>query len=204
MLIVVEGCIGAGKSTIAKGLAEFRKSTALLEEFESNPFLSAFYDDPVAHATETEFAFLLLHYHQIKTHTQAIAGSELIADFDFGKDLLYANLNLIQHRAREIFNQLYQLLVSELPKPDLMICLSASTKLVVERIRARQRAIEMKIDPAYYAGVNAAYREFFERCPCAKLDVSMDEWDFVKKPELFRELSSMADGKLKSAHRGTH
>jgi len=109
---------------------------------------------------------------------------------------------LIQQRTREIFNQLYQLFTSELPKPALMICLWASTELILERIRARQRAIEMKIDATYYAGINAAYREFFGRCPCARLDISMDEWDFVKQPELFRELSLMADEKLKSAHRG--
>ena len=67
MLIVVEGCVGAGKSTVAKGLAAFRRSALLLEDFESNPFLRAFYDDPIGNATETEFAFLLLHFHQLKS-----------------------------------------------------------------------------------------------------------------------------------------
>ena len=77
MLIVVEGCVGAGKSTVAKGLAAFRESTLLLEDFESNPFLRDFYDDPVGNATETEFAFLLLHFHQLKSQAGTALRSEV-------------------------------------------------------------------------------------------------------------------------------
>jgi deoxyguanosine kinase len=93
MLIVVEGCIGAGKSTVAKGLAAHRKSEALFEAFDSNPFLPAFYDDPAANAIETEFTFLLLHFHQLKKNGETILKSEVITDFNIEKDLLYANLN---------------------------------------------------------------------------------------------------------------
>src|SRR5438445_3820261 len=62
MLIAVEGCVGVGKTTVAKGLATLRGSKLLLEDFESNPFLRAFYKDPIGNAIETEFAFLLLHF----------------------------------------------------------------------------------------------------------------------------------------------
>jgi hypothetical protein len=67
MLIAVEGCVGSGKSTVARGLASLRGSTLLLEDFESNPFLRDFYADPAANALETEISFLLLHYHQLKS-----------------------------------------------------------------------------------------------------------------------------------------
>jgi deoxyadenosine/deoxycytidine kinase len=63
MLISVDGCVGVGKTTVATGLASLRGSRLLLEDFESNPFLRAFYEDPVGSAIETEFAFLLLHFH---------------------------------------------------------------------------------------------------------------------------------------------
>ncbi|HWB61185.1 MAG TPA: deoxynucleoside kinase, partial [Chthoniobacteraceae bacterium] len=108
MLIVVEGCVGAGKSTIAKGLAELRGSEALFEDFESNPFLPSFYEDSVAHAMETEFTFLLLHHHQLKKNVEKIQNKELVADFFIGKDLLYANLNLTEYRSRGIFTELYE------------------------------------------------------------------------------------------------
>ncbi|MGH9433991.1 MAG: deoxynucleoside kinase [Terriglobia bacterium] len=78
MLIAIEGCFGAGKSTVAKGLALHRNSTLLLENFESNPFLRAFYENPTENALETEFSFLLLHFHQLKSQIGAASNSEVI------------------------------------------------------------------------------------------------------------------------------
>src|SRR6266498_3501000 len=106
MMIAVEGCVGVGKSTVAKGLAAFRRSEVLFESFESNPFLPAFYEDPVANATETEFTFLCLHFHQLRTRTKAASMGELITDFHLGKDLLYAELNLKDAKTLRVFNQL--------------------------------------------------------------------------------------------------
>lgn len=196
MLVVVEGCIGAGKTTIASNLAAHRKSEVLLESFESNPFLPAFYQDPVAHATETEFTFLLLHFHQLKNHTETVLKRELISDFHLGKDLLYANLNLGDTRTHRIFGELYEVLVEQLPKPMLMICLSASTELLLDRIRQRSRDIELKTEPAYFARINAAYEDFFARYAGPKLKIPMDEWDFVRTPDLYQKLSLLVDEQL--------
>jgi len=196
MLIVVEGCVGAGKSTVAKGLAGFRESALLLEDFESNPFLRAFYDDPVGNATETEFAFLLLHFHQLKSQAGPASNSEVVADFHLGKDLLYADLNLKDSRLSRLFTELYDVCVEKTPRPGLMIFLSATTDLIVQRIQARKRDFELEIDPAYYGLVNAAYEEYFTRYPGKKLRIPMDEWDFVKDPQLYERLASLVDGEL--------
>jgi deoxyguanosine kinase len=99
VLIVIEGCVGAGKSTVVEGLAANRGSKALLENFEANPFLRAFYKDPIKHATETEFAFLLPHFHQLKNHAAASTESEVIAGCHLGKDLIYAELKLLAFAA---------------------------------------------------------------------------------------------------------
>jgi deoxyguanosine kinase len=196
MLIVVEGCVGAGKSTVAKGLAAMRGSTLLVENFEINPFLRAFYKNPVENATETEFAFLLLHFHQLKSHFDAALAREVIADFHLGKDILYAALNLQDARTRLLFRKLYDLLLERTPPPGLMIFLSASTDLLVERIRSRKRDFELEIDPTYYASVNKAYEEFFKHYSGKKLRVPMNEWDFVKDPAFYQRLSSLVDGAL--------
>jgi len=198
MLIVIEGCVGAGKSTVAQGLAACRTSKLLLEDFERNPFLRAFYENPVENATETEFAFLLLHFHQLKNQAEAASGSEVVTDFHLGKDLLYADLNLKDNRLKRLFTELYDVCVEKTPRPALMIFLSATTDLLVERIRARRRDFELEIDPAYYGLVNAAYEEYFTRYPGKKLRIPMDEWDFVKAPELYKRLASLVDGELKS------
>lgn len=198
MLIVVEGCVGAGKSTVAKGLAAFRESILLLEDFERNPFLRAFYDDPIGNATETEFAFLLLHFHQLKSQAGAVSNSEVVADFHLGKDLLYADLNLKDTRLKRLFTGLYDVCIEKTPRPTLMIFLSATTDLLVQRIQARKRDFELEIDPAYYGLVNAAYEEYFTRYPGKKLRIPMDEWDFVKNPELYKQLWALVDGELNS------
>lgn len=196
MLIAIEGSVGAGKSTVAKGLAACRNSALLLEDFEANPFLRAFYDDPIGHAIETEFAFLLLHFHQLKSQATIVSSAEVIADFHLGKDLIYADLNLKDVRAQRLFTQLYELCSERTPEPTLMICLSATTELLVQRIGARKRDFELKIDPEYFDAVNAAYEEYFRRFTGKKLRVPMDEWDFVKEPILYKQLNSLIDREL--------
>ncbi len=198
MLIVIEGCLGAGKSTVANGLAAFRNSKLLLENFEINPFLRAFYEDPTENAMETEFAFLLLHFHQLKSQPDIALTSEVIADFHLGKDLLYADLNLKDTRARRLFGDLYELCLEKTPRPGLLIFLSATTELIIERIRARKRDFELEINPGYYAAVNAAYEDFFERYSGKKLRVAMDEWDFVRDESLYANLASLVDRELKN------
>jgi deoxyguanosine kinase len=196
MLIVIEGCVGAGKSTVAKGLAAYRSSKLLLENFESNPFLRAFYEDSVENALETEFGFLLLHFHQLKSQLDAASKSEIITDFHLGKDLIYADLNLQDVRANRLFRELYELCLEKTPHPALMVFLSATTDLLVERIWARKRDFELEVDPVYYAAVNAAYEEFFKGYSGKKLRVPMNEWDFVKDPALFSRLASLVNEEL--------
>ncbi len=195
MLVAVEGCLGAGKTTVARGLATLRGSAVILEDFESNPFLRAFYADPKAYATEAEFAFLLLHFHQLKLTNPA---TEVIADFHLGKDLIYAGLNLTDEDAALLFRGMYEFCQKRAPKPDLIVYLSAPTNLLIERIRIRDRDFERNMQTDYYAAVNAAYELFFENLPGRKIRVPMEEWDFVQEPELYRRLSILVDNELAS------
>lgn len=196
MLIAIEGCLGAGKSTVAAGLARYRGSGLLLEDFEANPFLRAFYEDPRAYALETEFAFLLVHFHQLKRHSDRIREGELISDFHLGKDLLYTNLNVHDLGVRAVFAKLYNLCMETASSPSLLVFLSAPTDFVIERIQRRSREFELQVDLGYYSAVNEAYEEYFGGYTGGKLRVPMDQWDFVKRPELFSELSCLVDEAL--------
>jgi deoxyguanosine kinase len=203
MFIVVEGCVGAGKSTVAAGLAAYRNSKLLVEHFEQNPFLPAFYEDPKMYATETEFMFLLLHFHQLKQQARTIGKQELISDFHFGKDLLYAEVNFESSEALRLFKDLYDFLNEQLPLPALLVGLSATTELLLQRIQKRDREFELKIDASYYGRINAIYRNFFESYPGRKLIIPMDEWDFVANPSLYERLSKMIDSELRKDSNGT-
>jgi deoxyguanosine kinase len=196
MFIAVEGCIGAGKSTVVNGLAAYRGSFALLEAFEANPFLRDFATDPAANALETEFAFLLIHFHQLKS-VRSIAGSkEVLADFHLAKDLLYERMNIVDARARELFEALYDVCVEQIPRLDLLVCLSAPSDLILDRIRARQREFELTLDPDYYIRLNELYEEYFQAHTGAKILVRMDPVDFCASPKLLHELSTRIDREL--------
>jgi deoxyadenosine/deoxycytidine kinase len=192
VLIAIEGCVGAGKSTIVEGLAQLRGSETLFEDFELNPFLSRFYEDPSAHALETEFAFLLIHYHQLKRCSREKT-REVISDFSIAKDLVYADVNLDDPKARKAFQEVYELLLRDIVRPALVIYLAASDTLLLERIRARNRSFEQQVDPSYYVRLNAAFDAFFEHYDGPKLRVNMDESDFVDDPTLFSTLSDSID-----------
>lgn len=197
MMIAVEGCIGVGKTTVAKQLAAFRRTGVLLEMFEQNPFLQAFYQTPEIASVETEFCFLLLHYHQVKMQ---FLGSEsegdIVADFCLSKDLLYSDLNLRNSPYQGIFEQLYSKLAAEIPKPDLMVCLSAPDDLILDRISQRNRTLEHEMNAAYFKRLNGAYQSYFERMSCKRIVLDMAVWDFVQEPTLAGRLSEMVDAEL--------
>lgn len=196
MLISIDGCVGIGKTTIAKGLASFRGSSVLLESFELNPFLREFYENPAGTALEAEFSFLLLHFHQLKSVAATVATSEVVADFHLGKDLLYADLNLRDERARRLFQELYDFCRPAVPKPEILVFLSGPTPLIVERIRSRQRDFELKIDPEYYGAINAAYEQSYCAYSGNKLRLDMNEWDFTKDHSLYGALDELISREL--------
>lgn len=195
-MIAVEGCIGAGKSTVARALAAVRGVTCVLERFEENPFLSEFYKDPEGTVIETEFSFLLLHYRQLKELKKSDGGREAVADFSFAKDLLYADMNIRDAGYSSLFHQLYRRLAAEVGEPDVTVCLSASDELISRRIALRNRAYEQTIDFTYYSALNARYTQFFESISGRKVLVNMDEMDFISDPALADALSQAVDSEL--------
>ena len=193
-LIALEGCVGAGKTTIAHGLAGFRRARLLLEDFSSVPFLESFYADPGGCALETEFSFLLQHYHQLQIAARETG--EIVADFALEKDVIFADLNMSDAAERNVFDDLYRLLAARVPAPAITVFLSASDDLVLQRIQARGRPFELAAPPEYYRGLNAGYEAFFARRPGRVIRVSADEMDFCSDPELYRWLSSEIDRSL--------
>jgi deoxyguanosine kinase len=193
-IIAFEGCVGAGKTTLAEGIAAVRATRLLLEDFSAVPFLEEFHRDPIGCALETEFAFLLQHYHQLRLATQQ--SGELITDFAFAKDLVYAEMNMANDRERSIFKDLFHVLEKRLPPISLMVFISASDDLVLHRIRDRARRFELAIEPDYYRNLNAAYETYFAKYPGEILRISADELDFLADPKLFGWLSNEIDQRM--------
>jgi deoxyguanosine kinase len=194
-IIAVEGCIGVGKTTWAEALSKTRSAKLVLEEFEKNPFLSAFYGNPGGNALETELNFLLIHYHQLK-NLQSQNETEIVTDFTLHKDTIFSDLNLNETDV-QIFHQLYDYLNRKLRPIDAVLYLRGSDELIVRRIQERSRSVEMKIGVDYFIKLNQAYNEFFAQYHNSELYIiDADLWDCVKEPELAAKVSRNIDGIL--------
>ena len=154
----------------------------LIREEVENPFLEDFYRDKPGAAFQAQLWFLLNRHRQIRSLGQTdLFQSLVIADYIFAKDKIFAYLTLDDSELL-IYDKLFALLDSELPKPDLVIYLQASTEILLERIRRRGREVEGEISEAYLAEVNKAFNYYFfhyDATPLLVIDT--DGIDFVKE-----------------------
>ncbi|SRR6266851_1589865 len=163
-LIAVEGCIGAGKSTLASVLSKRFNATQILEDSKRHPFLEAFYSAPAEHAFETELGFILLHYHQLKQVWSGHGSGRLyLSDFAFEKDEIFPRLTLRSKTDRQHFAALYEELKARLPAPEAIIYIRCTTPFLMERIQKRGRPYERKISFEYLDRLNKAYDRHFLR-----------------------------------------
>lgn len=159
--IVVEGPIGAGKTSLARRLAGHSGADALLEKPEENPFLARFYQDPPRHALATQLFFLFQRGNEVRDLAQVdMFGSSTVADYLFDKDPLFARLNLSDAEFA-LYQQIFRTLRLEAPVPDLVIYLQAAPETLAGRVRRRAKQYEQAISEDYLLCVAQAYSDFF-------------------------------------------
>lgn len=185
MYIAIEGVIGVGKTSLARLLQPSFKSNLLLEIFEENPFLQEFYQDRARYAFQTQIFFLLSRYHQQRNNVPELLQSQknLITDYTFEKDALFADVNL-QGDELEVYYSVHAALAERIPAPDLIVYLKASTETLLQRITMRDRSYERSMEPEYIALLNEAYEKFFTSASNNRnvLIVDTNELDFVHNP----------------------
>jgi deoxyadenosine/deoxycytidine kinase len=187
--IAIEGVIGAGKTSLAEIIAERLSAKLVLERFEENPFLIDFYKAPGRYAFQTQLYFLLSRYRQqLELKQIDLFHNLLVSDYMFAKDKLFANLNL-NEKELILYNLIAKLLEREVPKPDLVIFLQASTDRLVNNIRKRARPYEKNISREYIESLNRIYNEFFFRySECPLIIVNTDDIDFVHNEKDLQDL----------------
>ena len=159
--IAVEGSIGVGKTTLAKKLAASFNYATMLEDAEENPFLERFYRSREQVALATQLFFLFQRSQKIQDVRQTgIIEPARVADFLMEKDPLFARINLDRDEY-QLYDKVYQKLTINVPKPDLVVYLQASTDVLLARIENRGLAIERTIDKGYLERLNEVYSEFF-------------------------------------------
>ena len=158
--LAIEGPIGVGKTTLARLLQPRFDADVILEAFEENPFLSDFYGDRARYAFQTQMFFLLSRYRQQQSIPSLLTDRPVISDYTFGKDSLFARLNL-EGDELNVYQRLYAVLEEQTAFPDLVIYLQADTDVLMARIAARDRPYERRMERDYIAAVSDAYVRYF-------------------------------------------
>jgi len=202
MYVVIEGVIGVGKTSLARLLQERFAAALLLEVFEENPFLSNFYADRARYAFQTQMFFLLSRYHQQRRGVPELStgGTNLISDYTFEKDALFASINLSGDEL-DMYFRIHEALAEMIPVPDLVVYLRAEPELLLQRIARRGRAYEQNMDPAYIAELVAAYDRFYLHSPrpTPVLTIDAAEHEFVEHADGLDWIESAVRAALRSA-----
>ncbi len=179
--VVIEGNIGAGKTTLASRIADQFNAHLILEHFADNPFLPKFYDDPVKYSFPLELSFLASRYKQLKEELvpQDLFKSFSIADYYFMKSLVFA-ASTLDGDEFNLYRQIFYIIYGSLPKPDLYVYLHLSPERLLENIDRRGRIYEKSITREYLQKIQDSYFSFFKQNPENKyLVIDINGIDFV-------------------------
>ena len=180
--IVVEGSIGAGKTTLSTMLARDFNAELVLERFADNPFLEKFYKDPEHYAFPVEMTFLMDRYQQLKN---LLTARDLFTDFVLGdyfidKCLLFSKNNLSKDEF-SLFKNVFDTIADFLPKPDMILYLYTRPERLLAQIAKRNRPFEKDITSEYLSDIQEKYLTYFrenQRIPILLVDT--ENIDFVE------------------------
>jgi deoxyadenosine/deoxycytidine kinase len=179
--IVIEGNIGAGKTTLASMIAKEYNAKLILERFADNPFLPKFYNDPSRYSFPLELSFLADRYRQLKEELveQDLFRSFTVADYYFMKSLVFSSKTLEQDEF-SLYRQIFYIIYSSLPKPDLYVYLHVPPERLLKNIALRGREYEKTITADYLIGIQESYFNFFRQNPENRyLVLDVENIDFV-------------------------
>ena len=187
--IAIEGPIGAGKTTLARRLAEQLDAETVLEQPGENPFLARFYLDMARYALPTQLFFLFQRVRQLEPLAQAdMFGRPVIADFLIDKDPLFARATLSADEL-VLYQKIYDAVRPQSPVPDLVVYLQARPTTLIERVRKRAAGYERGVSEDYLALLAESYARFFHHYSDAPLlIVNSENLNFVARDADFNLL----------------
>jgi deoxyadenosine/deoxycytidine kinase len=189
--VVIEGNIGAGKTSLAARINQDYQSKLILERFADNPFLPKFYQDPERFAFQLEMSFLADRYNQLKKELGS--GPDMfspltVADYYFMKSLIFA-ANTLSGDEYSLYSQLFHIIYSSLPRPDLYVYLHQDPENLLINIWNRGRDYESAITAEYLRKIQNGYFDFFKQENSMRIVVVDTRLlDFVNRDEDYMKI----------------
>ena len=199
MHIAVAGNIGSGKTTLTKMLAAHYGWTPKFESVDYNPYLADYYEDMERWCFNLQIYFLNKRFKDVvdisKTDDIIIQDRTIYEDARIFAPNLHA-MGLMSTRDFENYSDLFDLMMSMVNPPDLLIYLKSSIPNLVAQIQKRGREYEKGIRIDYLTGLNERYDEWIAGYKGNLLVVDADNVKFANRPEDFEKVTDMIDAKL--------
>lgn len=188
--VVIEGNIGAGKTTLATRIADQFNGRLILEHFADNPFLPKFYSDPEKYSFPLELSFLASRYKQLKDELepQDLFRAFTVADYYFMKSLVFASSTL-KGDEYNLYRQIFYIIYGTLPKPNIFVYLHLTPERLLDNIEKRGRNYEKSITKEYLKKIQDSYFNFFRQNPDNKyLVIDINGIDFVENENHYGDI----------------
>ncbi|QZE13552.1 deoxynucleoside kinase [Halosquirtibacter laminarini] len=193
--LVIEGNIGAGKTTLSSMISEKHNAKLVLEQFSDNPFLPKFYKDPEKFSFPLEMSFMAERYNQLKQQTDLeLFKSFTVSDYYFMKSLIFSKSTL-QPDEYGLYRKFFDIIYQNIPKPSLYVYLHLSTERLMENISKRGRSYETEITLDYLKKITDGYFNFFsQQKDFPIVAITTDELDFVKNRDDYDKIEQLIFG----------
>ena len=199
MQIAIAGNIGSGKTTLTRMLAARYGWTPKYESVDFNPYLSDFYEDMSRWSFNLQIYFLNKRFKDVveisKTDDVIIQDRTIYEDARIFAPNLH-DMGLMSSRDFETYSDLFDLMMSLVKMPDLLIYLKSSIPNLVSQIQKRGREYEKTIRIDYLTGLNNKYENWIKDYKGHLLVIDADRYKFGNKEEDFEAVTSMIDSEL--------
>ena len=199
MHIAIAGNIGSGKTTLTRMLAARYGWTPKYESVDFNPYLSDFYEDMSRWSFNLQIYFLNKRFKDVveisKTDDVIIQDRTIYEDARIFAPNLH-DMGLMSSRDFETYSDLFDLMMSLVKMPDLLIYLKSSIPNLVSQIQKRGREYEKTIRIDYLTGLNNKYENWIKDYKGHLIIIDADRYKFGNKEEDFEAVTSMIDSEL--------
>ncbi len=191
--VVIEGNIGAGKTSFCNKIANEYNAKFIPEQFEENPFLPKFYKEPSRYAFQLEMTFLADRYQQLISNlpSQDLFKSFTISDYFIFKSLIFAR-NTLAADEYKLYSRFFKLVSDSIPKPGIIIYLHKNIENLLVNIKQRGRDYEQQIQKSYLEKLQSTYLDYFKQInDIPVLIVDSNNIDFVNDNMHYEKLKLM-------------